>query len=1188
MGNLSFNELVQRDIWEILRRQKYPQNAFDSLGNGRMVSAFCESDMIKKSAHSSFRAALAAAVLAAGIATSPAPSVQELANQFKQLPTVPEDQLPPMKNERGSFTGLIEHEGLQGHTWVRFPFIENAGSLGIDRKGRIYVAEANRFWLGTPDLRGASELVRGDFQSVAVEDRQKLYDAHPGRFPEGWFTAVPDRVIRLEDRDGNGAADHRTLFSDHFKGTLDGIGFSILPEDDAVYFTCIPNLWKMTDSNDDGIADTHEAIVEGFGARVSFIGHDLHGITRGPDGMLYFSVGDRGYHVTDEHGKVHSGPGRGAIFRCESDGSGFEVFCNGLRNPQELAFDDFGNLFTFDNTGDIGDLARMVYALEGSDSGWDMAHQSAHHYVTILDWEKFHPAKSMWVAERMFDTYNEEQPQWVYPPASHVARGPSGVTFLTGASLPDDLRGKFLLANYRGPSENCTVLTIGVGPKGAGYHAVSEEVLVKGVGVSDVELGFDGNIYLSDFGGGWSINENASIQVVTPKDEAQRKAGERTKAIFARGLGGESVPDLVKHLASPDKRLRQAAQFELVQRGKDGRNALERMATDRKASLVARLHGIWGLGQIGRAGGRVSSDLLKLAKDSDAEIRANVARTLGTIKERRSRRSLLAMLQDKSPRVRSLAAIALSRVAKPGDRKVIDALYALAEQSGAGEKDMVLRHACLSAIDRIGTEKAAVARATSKSDEVRLTALLYLRRHASAELVRFLGDESELIRREAVRAIYDTKAMDGAAGVRLAALGSAATATLPETVQRRIVAANYRKGGETNARRLMAMAGDTSLSASIREAALHGLRLWEKAIDTDPVLGHYRPQVNKERTMAKLGSAIGGDLKKFLADKQPANLTALALKLADESGVQLEESTLRAQISNTGLEAEVRVAALDSLTKSAGAKSAGVVSGLLSDKAPAVSAAAISHAFALKIDGIGAKAKGAIKNGSLPAARAGIAGLAATEPKAIADTWQNRESSKLRKTLWLDLFLALQESSDPSAKKLAETYAASSTNAVFSLSQFGGDAKNGESIFRNQGACMQCHKVGGDGGIQGPDLSKVGERLKRDKIVESLVYPGAVIAEGFGSSGITLKDSSSIFGRIEKEENGVMQVVGLDGKKMSIKRADVQQITPPISAMPPLGAALPPRELRDLVAFLANRAGKGKSADAASHGEGKK
>ena len=378
-------------------------------------------------------------------------SVEELNKRFKKLPTVAEKDLPELSNQREPFPGVIQHEGLQGHVWTKFPFVENPGSIGIDRKGRIFVTEVNRFWLGVPDLRGANELIREDFQATEVADRAKLYEKYKARFPEGFFTTVPDRIIRLEDRDGNGAADHRTLFSDHFKHAVDGIGFSVLQEDDAVYFTCIPKVWKLMDKDDDGVADVHDSIAEGFGVRVSFIGHDLHGIIRGPDGRLYFSVGDRGYNVTTKEGKNYSAPGRGAIFRCESDGSGFEVVCTGLRNPQELAFDEYGNLFTFDNTGDIGDLARLVYVLEGSDSGWDMSHQSAHHYRKILDWENFHPQTSMWVKEQMFKPWNKEQPQWVYPPASNVARGPSGVTYLSGDSLPVDLQGKFLLANYRGP-----------------------------------------------------------------------------------------------------------------------------------------------------------------------------------------------------------------------------------------------------------------------------------------------------------------------------------------------------------------------------------------------------------------------------------------------------------------------------------------------------------------------------------------------------------------------------------------------------------------------------------------------------------------------------------------------------------------------------------------------------------------
>ena len=127
-------------------------------------------------------------------------------------------------------------------------------------------------------------------------------------------------------------------------------------------------------------------MVEGFGVRVCFKGHDLHGITRGPDGRLYFSVGDRGYSVINDQGERLAAPSRGAIFRCDDDGSNFEVYAHGLRNPQEIAFDEYGNLFTFDNTGDFGDKARVVYVLDNSDSGWNADYQSNHQHVTYLDW----------------------------------------------------------------------------------------------------------------------------------------------------------------------------------------------------------------------------------------------------------------------------------------------------------------------------------------------------------------------------------------------------------------------------------------------------------------------------------------------------------------------------------------------------------------------------------------------------------------------------------------------------------------------------------------------------------------------------------------------------------------------------------------------------------------------------------
>lgn len=1133
---------------------------------------------------------LSALLLLASTPGLHAVTAQEMAQRHKPLPTVAEKDLPAMKNQPESFSGAVKHDGLQGHTWVRFPFVENPGSFGIDRQGRIFVGEVNRFWQGVPDLRGVNEFIRGDFQSQTVEDRAKLYASIPGRFPEGFFTNTADRLVRLEDRDGNGAADHRALFSDQFHQPLDGIGFSVLPEDDAVYFTCIPSLWKLTDKNDDGVADSSEALVSGFGVRVSFIGHDLHGIIRGPDGRLYFSIGDRGYHVTTKDGRVLSGPSTGAIFRCESDGSNFEVFCKGLRNPTELAFDELGNLFTFDNTGDIGDKARMVYALEGTDSGWDMRHQSAHQYVGSLDWEEFHPTKSMWVAEKMFAPFHEEQPQWVYPPAANVARGPSGVTYVTGDAVPNDLRGHFLLADYGGAVTSCNLVDIAVKPSGAGYALESDRSIATGVGMSDVELGFDGKIYICDFGGGWSINTTGAIHTLTPTDKKLQEAGAKSAERFKVGLAKGSTDKLVVALGDPDKRMRQMAQFELVKLGTKGQAALAGVAQEKKLAVPTRLHGMWGLGQLMRQGDTSALEtLIGLTRDADAEVRANAARVLGEGKGDETRARLLEMLKDESARVRSLAAISVGRVAKAGDADVIQALYELTAANAQSSVDPVLRHACLAALDRVGTVESALAHATDAQREVRLMALLYLRRQESAEMVRFLTDADAQIRTEAVRAIYDTKAVDTAAGDAIASLDLEAS-KLPPTVQRRVIAANYRRGTVAHAQRLMQIASNGTLEMNVREAALQALRLWEKRITADPVLGGYRPIPGDAPSMKTLGSTIGAELKQFLDSKPPQQLAALALKLADATDLVLGEATLKEQIANAKLDASVRVAALDSLVKSAPDQAREVVRARLSDGDGEVAASALRHGLTMKVDGIGEAARRAVNEAPLAAARAGLDILATLHPAEALERWTKRESSGLRRELWLDLFLALQASSDHAAKEQAGAFAATAMDAVPRLSMTGGDAKKGEVVFRNQGACLQCHKIGEEGGVQGPPLTLVAERLKPEKLVESLVNPNAEIAQGYGLSSITLEDGSLIAGRIPKEDKDSVTVVGLDNKEVTLQRAKIKAITPPMSAMPPMALSLPPRDLRDLVAFLNDRtqANMGKLKDSSSHGDDEK
>ena len=97
----------------------------------------------------------------------------------------------------------------------------------------------------------------------------------------------------------------------------------------------------------------------------------MSGAIVGPDGRIWWGIGDIGMNVVDFNGNRWKYPNQGVIVRSEFDGSGFEVYSAGLRNTHEFAFDKYGNLISVDNDGDhFGESERLVYLINGSDSGW--------------------------------------------------------------------------------------------------------------------------------------------------------------------------------------------------------------------------------------------------------------------------------------------------------------------------------------------------------------------------------------------------------------------------------------------------------------------------------------------------------------------------------------------------------------------------------------------------------------------------------------------------------------------------------------------------------------------------------------------------------------------------------------------------------------------------------------------------
>lgn len=322
-------------------------------------------------------------------------------------------------------------------------------------------------------------------------------------------------------------------------------------------------------------------------------------------------------------------------------------------------------------------------------------------------------------------------------------------------------------------------------------------------------------------------------------------------------------------------------------------------------------------------------------------------------------------------------------------------------------------------------------------------------------------------------------------------------------------------------------------------------------------------------------------MRGFLSNSESPELTALAIRLADSAGVDLPVSMLVAQVKDRSLDSELRAAALESLVDGGAGEGGAVVEEMLNSDDPTVGATAMKLAFELGWD-MGDRAFLAMRNGTIPVAREAIRGMASQSPERWLAIWEKGHDF-LRPELKLDGYLATKQI----RPELADSFAAGGTDRVFHLSEFGGNPERGEKVYLNQGGCRQCHKIGRDGGVQGPDLSRVADRLPTRQILTSIYDPMAEISPGYGTSSVTLKSGEAAVGRLARESKDEVVLITANGEERVFRRDEIAGVTPPVSAMPPMGAVLSPEDLRDLVAYLSGLRGKGKGkgkAGGESHG----
>ena len=157
-------------------------------------------------------------------------------------------------------------------------------------------------------------------------------------------------------------------------------------------------------------------------------------------------------------------------------------------------------------------------------------------------------------------------------------------------------------------------------------------------------------------------------------------------------------------------------------------------AAEQTQNQLARIHGIWGVGQLARIDQANAVTLMSLLNDKDPEIMTQAAKMLGDARIANAGSALVPLLKNTNPRVRFYAAEALGRIA------YADAVTPLIEMIGANnDEDLYLRHAGVLALSRIGKVEPMVALANNPNKALRTAAVVVLRRLRNENVAVFLN-----------------------------------------------------------------------------------------------------------------------------------------------------------------------------------------------------------------------------------------------------------------------------------------------------------------------------------------------------------------------------------------------------------------------------------------------------------------
>lgn len=519
--------------------------------------------------------------------------------------------------------GLKIYPDVEITTFATEPMLQNPTNIDIDAQGRVWVLEAYNY---RPGINGNPTNAQGD------------------------------RILILEDTNGDGQADSRKIF---YQSTDLNAPLGIAVLDSMVIVSQSPYMWKMFDDNRDGKADRKEILFQGIGGEQH--DHGAHAFVFGPDGKLYFNFGNEGKQLLDAKGKPVLdqdgdiiGPKKykqGMVFRCNLDGSQVECLGHNFRNNFEVAIDSYGALWQSDNDDDGNKGVRINYVMphgnygytdELTGAGWSVNRTNIETEIPKRHWHLNDPG--------------------VVPNLLQTGSGsPTGIAIYEGNLLPTVFQNQIIHCDA-GPN---VVRSYTVKPKGAGYSAEIVN-LVEGVNdqwfrPADITVAPDGSIFVADWYdpgvGGHQAGDQTRGRIyrIAPKNHAYK--------INPPNLN--SVDGAMKALENPNLATRYLGYRQLEKMGTDAKKALEYSFTNQSNPRL-KARAFWLLANSNKG----LSYIQKAALDPMPEIRMMAIRAASRIHLGEWKATAKILSEDPDPQVRKELAIALRHHADPDAHKL--------------------------------------------------------------------------------------------------------------------------------------------------------------------------------------------------------------------------------------------------------------------------------------------------------------------------------------------------------------------------------------------------------------------------------------------------------------------------------------------------------------------------------------